>query len=51
MDKTNPYDDLDGFYDDPYGNIWFSHEWNPESMQIINTTKKQTANGPYSRLV
>jgi len=51
MDKTTPLEDLDGFFYDPLGNIWFSHEWNPESVQIINSTKMIKTNGPYIKNV
>lgn len=51
MDKTEPSDDPDGFNDDRLGNIWFSHEWNPESVQIINSNKLIKTNGPYRKQV
>ena len=51
MDKTKPFDDPDGFDKDIFGNIWFSHEWNPESIQIINSTKMIKTNGPYNKNV
>ena len=47
MDKTKPFDDLDGFYNDPFGNIWFSHEWNPESVNIIEINKINKSGGVY----
>ena len=51
MDKTLPSEDLIGFVIDPLGNIWSSHEWNPESVQIINSNKMMKTNGPYRKQV
>jgi hypothetical protein len=50
MDKTKPSEDFDGFYDEHWGNIYFTHKWNPESIQIINSSKIDMTNGGFSQI-
>lgn len=49
MDKTKPTEDWDGFIADPTGNIFFSNEWNLESILIINANKTYVTNGSYKK--